>query len=99
MQKVQSLDVSFSVLERYLEEVNSRYGQIFKDFDADIDSKDALLEKIKLELKELQSSKNHLVCNFLHLYCISAIAPLISVPYHAFLCFRPKKLMASSPGS
>lgn len=60
MQKVQSLDVSFSVLERYLEEVNSRYGQIFKDFDADIDSKDALLEKIKLELKELQSSKNHL---------------------------------------
>ncbi|XP_051227629.1 SUN domain-containing protein 4 [Lolium perenne] len=60
MQKVQSLDVSFSVLERYLEEVNSRYGQIFKDFDADIDSKDALLQKIKLELKELQNSKNHL---------------------------------------
>uniref|UniRef100_A0ACD5WMD9 Uncharacterized protein n=1 Tax=Avena sativa TaxID=4498 RepID=A0ACD5WMD9_AVESA len=60
MQKVQSLDVSFSVLERYLEELNSRYGQIFKDFDADIDSKDALLEKIKLELKELQNSKNHL---------------------------------------
>uniref|UniRef100_A0A453G278 SUN domain-containing protein n=1 Tax=Aegilops tauschii subsp. strangulata TaxID=200361 RepID=A0A453G278_AEGTS len=58
MQKVQSLDVSFSVLERYLEELNSRYGQIFKDFDSDIDSKDALLEKIKLELKELQSSKN-----------------------------------------
>ncbi|XP_047054617.1 SUN domain-containing protein 4 [Lolium rigidum] len=60
MQKVQSLDVSFSVLERYLEEVNGRYGQIFKDFDADIDSKDALLQKIKLELKELQNSKNHL---------------------------------------
>lgn len=58
MQKVQSLDVSFSVLERYLEELNSRYGQIFKDFDSDIDSKDALLQKIKLELKELQSSKN-----------------------------------------
>ncbi|KAI5003493.1 hypothetical protein ZWY2020_030653 [Hordeum vulgare] len=58
MQKVQSLDVSFSVLERYLEELNSRYGQIFKDFDSDIDNKDALLEKIKLELKELQSSKN-----------------------------------------
>ncbi|XP_062227442.1 SUN domain-containing protein 4-like [Phragmites australis] len=60
MQKVQSLDVSFSVLERYLEELNSRYGQIFKDFDADIDSKDVLLEKIKLELKHLESSKDSL---------------------------------------
>ncbi|XP_006645103.1 SUN domain-containing protein 4 [Oryza brachyantha] len=58
MQKVQSLDVSFSVLERYLEELNSRYGQIFKDFDADIDTKDALLEKMKLELKTLESSKD-----------------------------------------
>ncbi|XP_052138338.1 SUN domain-containing protein 4 [Oryza glaberrima] len=58
MQKVQSLDVSFTVLERYLEELNSRYGQIFKDFDADIDTKDALLEKIKLELKHLESSKD-----------------------------------------
>ncbi|KAG8044134.1 hypothetical protein GUJ93_ZPchr0044g38091 [Zizania palustris] len=58
MQKVQSLDVSFSVLEKYLEELNSRYGQIFLDFDADIDTKDALLEKIKLELKHLESSKD-----------------------------------------
>jgi hypothetical protein len=61
MQKVQSLDVSFSVLERYLEELNSRYGQIFKDFDSDIESKDALLERIKSELKELRSSKNDFV--------------------------------------
>ncbi|XP_062207633.1 SUN domain-containing protein 4-like [Phragmites australis] len=60
MQKVQSLDVSFSVLERYLEELNSRYGQIFKDFDADIDSKDVLLEKIKLELKHLEINKDNL---------------------------------------
>ncbi|KAF8775161.1 hypothetical protein HU200_004559 [Digitaria exilis] len=58
MQKVQSLDVSFSVLERYLEELNSRYGQIFKDFDADIDNKDVLLDKIKQELKNLESSKD-----------------------------------------
>jgi hypothetical protein len=60
MQKVQSLDVSFSVLERYLEELNSRYGQIFKDIDADIDNKDALLEKIKQELKNLESSKDNI---------------------------------------
>lgn len=65
MQKVQSLDVSFSVLERYLEELNSRYGQIFKDFDADIDNKDVLLEKIKHELKNLESSKDNIVCIFL----------------------------------
>jgi len=58
MQKVQSLDVSFSVLEKYLVELNSRYGQIFKDFDADIDSKDVLLERIKSELKNLESSKD-----------------------------------------
>ncbi|OAY75835.1 uncharacterized protein slp1 [Ananas comosus] len=59
MQKVQSLDVNFSILERYLEELNSRYGQIFKDFDDDIDNKDLLLEKIKLELKNLQTSKEN----------------------------------------
>jgi hypothetical protein len=57
--------VSFSVLERYLEELNSRYGQIFKDFDADIDNKDVLLEKIKHELKNLESSKDNIVCIFL----------------------------------
>lgn len=67
MQKVQSLDVSFSVLEKYLVELNSRYGQIFKDFDADIDSKDVLLEKIKSELKNLESSKDSIVCIFLYL--------------------------------
>uniref|UniRef100_A0A804QZT8 SUN domain-containing protein n=1 Tax=Zea mays TaxID=4577 RepID=A0A804QZT8_MAIZE len=61
MQKVQSLDVSFSVLERYLVELNNRYGQIFKDFDSDIDSKDALLEKIKTELKNLESSKDSIM--------------------------------------
>ncbi|ONM35962.1 SUN domain-containing protein 4 [Zea mays] len=61
MQKVQSLDVSFSVLERYLVELNSRYGQIFKDFDADIDSKDVLLEKIQSELKNLESSKDNIM--------------------------------------
>jgi hypothetical protein len=87
MQKVQSLDVSFSVLERYLEELNSRYGQIFKDFDADIDSKDALLEKIKLELKELQSSKNLFVCNFLHLYFLSDIVGfyICTLSWHSYI--------------
>jgi hypothetical protein len=76
LQKVQTLDVSFSVLERYLEELNSRYGQIFKDFDADIDNKDALLEKIRLELKHLERSKDRLVSDFHYLSFLSAVASL-----------------------
>ncbi|KAG1342269.1 SUN domain-containing protein 4 [Cocos nucifera] len=63
MQKVQSLDMNFSVLEQYLEELNSRYGRIFKDFDDDITEKDRLLEKIKLEIKNLQSSKDDFANN------------------------------------
>ena len=36
MQKVRTLDLSLSVLERYLEESNSRYGSILKEFDKEI---------------------------------------------------------------
>nr|CAD1818151.1 unnamed protein product [Ananas comosus var. bracteatus] len=46
-------------LEGYREIQFLRYGQIFKDFDDDIDNKDLLLEKIKLELKNLQTSKEN----------------------------------------
>ncbi|RRT47730.1 hypothetical protein B296_00052303, partial [Ensete ventricosum] len=65
MQKVQTLDLNFSVLERYLEELNSRYGRIFKDFDDDITNKDLLLEKIRFEIKNLQNSKEVFVCHTL----------------------------------
>lgn len=58
MQKVQSLDVNFSVLERYLEELNGRYGRIFKDFDDDIANKDKLLEKIILDIRNLESQRD-----------------------------------------
>ncbi|XP_020261999.1 uncharacterized protein slp1 [Asparagus officinalis] len=58
LQKVQSLDMNFSVLERYLEELNSRYSHIFRDFDDDIYKNDMLLEKIKLEIKDLQNREN-----------------------------------------
>jgi hypothetical protein len=80
LQKVQSLDVSFSVMERYLEELNSRYRQIFKDFDADIDNKDALLEKIKLELKHLESSKDSLVSDF---HCLSFPSAVATFKLHS----------------
>ncbi|KAF8412005.1 hypothetical protein HHK36_004564 [Tetracentron sinense] len=57
MQKVQSLDLSLSVLERYMEELNSRYGGIFKEFDNEIVEKDLLLEKIRSDIKNLVDSK------------------------------------------
>lgn len=67
MEKIRSLDLNFSVLERYLEELNSRYGSIFKDFDDDIAAKDLLLEKLKSEIKNLADSKETLVREFLNL--------------------------------
>ncbi|CAN6458285.1 unnamed protein product [Victoria cruziana] len=47
MQKVRSLDLSFSVLERYIEELNSRYGNILKDFDKELSNKALLLQHVK----------------------------------------------------
>ncbi|XP_007019942.2 PREDICTED: uncharacterized protein SLP1 isoform X1 [Theobroma cacao] len=57
MQKVRALDLNLSVLERYLEELNSKYGNIFKEFDKDIGEKDKLLEKIKSDIKDLLDSQ------------------------------------------
>ncbi|KAL7200036.1 hypothetical protein ACSBR2_022194 [Camellia fascicularis] len=57
MQKVRTLDLSSSVLERYLEELNSRYGSIFKEFDIEIGEKDVLLEKIRLDMRSFLDSK------------------------------------------
>ncbi|XVF63442.1 hypothetical protein PTKIN_Ptkin09bG0087500 [Pterospermum kingtungense] len=57
MQKVRALDLNLSVLERYLEELNSKYGNIFKEFDEDIGEKDKLLENIKLNVKDLLDSQ------------------------------------------
>ncbi|KAK0571304.1 hypothetical protein LWI29_013896 [Acer saccharum] len=53
MQKVRLLDINLSVLERYLEELNSRYGNIYKEFDKDIEEKDILIEKIRSDIKHL----------------------------------------------
>ncbi|KAL4379301.1 hypothetical protein GQ457_02G023860 [Hibiscus cannabinus] len=58
MQKVRALDLSLSVLERYLEELNSKYSNIFKEFDDDIGVKDKLLEKIKANIEDLLDSQN-----------------------------------------
>ncbi|KAJ6829164.1 uncharacterized protein M6B38_267035 [Iris pallida] len=58
LQKVKSLDINFSVLEKYLEELNGRYAHILKDFDADMANKNILLDKIKSEIKDLQYSND-----------------------------------------
>jgi outer membrane biosynthesis protein TonB len=61
MQKVQGLDLNFSVLERYLEGLNTQYGQIFKDFDADMANFDLLLDKLNAEIKDMQVRRETLV--------------------------------------
>ncbi|KAK9026222.1 hypothetical protein V6N11_039067 [Hibiscus sabdariffa] len=58
MQKIRALDLSLYVLERYLEELNSKYRNIFKELVNDIGEKDKLLEKIKANIKDLLDSQN-----------------------------------------
>ncbi|KAL6498387.1 hypothetical protein OROHE_026655 [Orobanche hederae] len=57
MKKVRSLDLNLAVLERYLEELSSRYGDIFKEFDKEIGDNSVLLEKIMLDVRRYSESK------------------------------------------
>lgn len=57
MKKVRSLDLNLSVLEQYIEELNSRYGHIFKGLDEEIGEKNVLLEKVRSEISSLRDSK------------------------------------------
>ncbi|KAL3513285.1 hypothetical protein ACH5RR_026002 [Cinchona calisaya] len=57
MQKVRILDLNLSVLERYLEELNFRYNNIFKEFDREMGDKDVLLENIRSDLRIFWESK------------------------------------------
>ncbi|KAI3874861.1 hypothetical protein MKW98_019434 [Papaver atlanticum] len=63
LQKVRSMDLSLSVLERYLEELNSRYGNIFKELDDEIAAKDVLLDKYGEDIKNLADSKEVMAKN------------------------------------
>jgi hypothetical protein len=65
MQKVRSLDLNLSVLERYLEELNLRYGQIFKEINKDIGEKDIILEKIREDIRNFLDSQEAIVCDTL----------------------------------
>lgn len=57
VQKVRSLDLNLSVLERYLEELNSRYGNIFKGFDEEMGEKDTVLETIRSDIANIINSQ------------------------------------------
>lgn len=62
MKKVRSLDLNLAILERYLEELSSRYGDIFKELDREMGDKGVLLEKISSDLRSLSESKEDMVC-------------------------------------
>ncbi|KAI3511355.1 hypothetical protein L1887_18506 [Cichorium endivia] len=60
MQKVRLLDINLSLLERYLDELNGKYGFIFKDIDAEIGERDVIMEGIKTDLRSFHESKEAL---------------------------------------
>ncbi|XP_051129873.1 SUN domain-containing protein 4-like isoform X2 [Andrographis paniculata] len=57
MTKVRSLDMNLAIVEQYLEELNSRYGDMFKEFEKDVGDKGALLEKIASDIRSLSESR------------------------------------------
>ncbi|KAL7599921.1 hypothetical protein Lser_V15G23148 [Lactuca serriola] len=58
MQKVRLLDINLEVLERFLDELNSRYGYFFKEIDAEIGERDVVVEKVRKDLRDLHESKD-----------------------------------------
>jgi len=47
MQKVRSLELNLSVLERYLEELTIRYGDLFSELDKELDENTLYLHQIR----------------------------------------------------
>ena len=62
MQKVRSLELNLSVLERYLEELTIRYGDLFTDLEKELDENTLYLRQIREELNHLQKHKKMMVC-------------------------------------
>lgn len=63
MQKVRSVDSNLLILEQYLEELNSRYGNLFKELDEEITLKAVHLEKMRLDVMNLLDNKETTVCS------------------------------------
>ncbi|KEH32799.1 galactose-binding protein [Medicago truncatula] len=61
MQKVRYLDLNLSVLEQYLEDLNSRYVNIFKEYSKDIGDKDIVLQMIKEDIRSFIDRQNNMM--------------------------------------
>ncbi|XP_014518879.1 SUN domain-containing protein 4 isoform X1 [Vigna radiata var. radiata] len=53
MQKVRALGLNLFVLEQYMEDLNSRYVNIFKEYSKDMGLKDIHIQKIKEDIRSL----------------------------------------------
>ncbi|KAL2996699.1 hypothetical protein AAZX31_09G002000 [Glycine max] len=87
MQKVRTLDLNLFVLERYMEDLNTRYVNIFKEYSKDIGGKDILIQNIKEDIRnlvdqqdaitkdgsDLKSWKSHISMQFGHLLRDNAV--------------------------
>lgn len=82
MKKVRSLDLNLAILEQYLEELNSRYGDIFKEFDKEVGDKGAILEKIMSDVRSFSESKEDMVCKVLNSFLDAFIRSLLLTFFH-----------------
>ncbi|KAJ4916440.1 Galactose-binding protein [Raphanus sativus] len=61
MQKLRSLDVNLSVLERYLEELNTRYGNIFKEMDRETEVREKTIATLRLDVESMKERQERMV--------------------------------------
>lgn len=62
MKKVRSVDLNLAILERYLEELNTRYGDIFVELDKEVGGNSLVVQKIISDVRSLSESKEEMVC-------------------------------------
>jgi hypothetical protein len=61
MEKVRYLDLNLSVLEQYLEDLNSRYVKIFKEYGKEIGEKDIVLQMIREDIRSFLDRQDTIV--------------------------------------
>ena len=71
MQKVRFLDLNLSVLERYMEDINSRYVNIFKEYSKDIGEQDILIQTIKEDIRSFIDRQDAIVCSISSSICLA----------------------------
>jgi len=62
MQKVRTLDLNLFVLEQYMDDLNSRYVNIFKEYSKDMGGKDIHIQNIKEDIRNLIDRQDAIVC-------------------------------------